>query len=63
MVDVAVKYRVEVDKMVMDKALRLREHKLGKEEWALMDVLIKILKVCVVGVEYKQPCLYSFGVS
>jgi hypothetical protein len=40
MVDVAVKYRAAVDEMVADKVLGLREHKLGDEEWALLDDLI-----------------------
>jgi hypothetical protein len=54
MVDVAVKYRAAVDEMAADKALGLREHELGDEEWELLEDLIKILKVRVVGLVCDQ---------
>jgi hypothetical protein len=54
MVDVAVKYRAAVDEMAADKALGLRAHELGDDEWSLLEDLLEILKVRVAGLVWNQ---------
>lgn len=46
MLKLALKYRVVVDDVTADKALKLRKYELDDEDWTIIADLMRVLKVC-----------------
>ena len=45
MLSFAIKYRLAIDAMTADKALKLRNFELETEEWAIAEDLVAVLLV------------------
>ena len=46
MLMMAIKYRLAIDNITANKALKLRKYKLDDDDWKIMSDLIQVLKVC-----------------
>jgi hypothetical protein len=60
MLDAALKYRVVVDDITANKALKLRAFELDDDDWAILKDLLRVLKVNLI--YYMKPTLTPFQV-
>ena len=46
MLVMAVKYRLAIDNITANKALKLQKYELDDDDWKIISDLIRVLKVC-----------------
>jgi len=46
MLKFAIKYCLAIDTITAEHDMKLRDYKLGKEEWKVAEELCNVLKVC-----------------
>ena len=46
MMSFVLKYRMEINRVMGDKSLKLRRYELDNEDWAIIKDLVSVLKVC-----------------
>jgi hypothetical protein len=48
MLKFALDYRVVIDDITANKALKLRQYELDDSDWDIVEDLLRVLKVCVM---------------
>jgi hypothetical protein len=46
MLKFSIEYRLAINTITAERSMKLRDYKLGKEEWKLAKELCEVLKVC-----------------
>lgn len=46
MLVMALKYRLAIDNITANKALKLRKYELDNDDWKIISDLVRVLKVC-----------------